>query len=136
MYNNNFNSVFNDFYDAFNSVSSTRVPAVDVTESKESYCIEAELPGYKKEDVDIKLENHNLTIMSSKTYNKELEDEKDEGDYLVKETKLKQTFKRTFGLPKDVDEEKIDAKFKDGVLTITVPKSQKVQPTTIQIEAK
>lgn len=135
MYNNNFNSLFNDFYDTFYSASSARMPAVDVTENKDSYSIEAELPGYKKEDVDIKLENHSLSILSSNDFNKSVEEKKGETEYLVKETKLKQMFKRSFGLPKDVDEEKIEATFKDGVLTIIIPKSKKVQPTTIQIEA-
>jgi HSP20 family protein len=134
MYNNNFNSIFNDFYDAFNSASSKRFPVVDVTETKESYLIDAELPGYNKVDVDLKLENHNLSITSSKAYNKDLEVEKEKKDYLVKETKLKNTFKRTFGLPKDVDEDKISAKLIDGVLTIVVPKSKKNESAIIQID--
>lgn len=136
MYNNNFNSIFSDFYDALGSSVSTKMPAVDVSNNKDSFCIEAELPGYKKDDVELKLENHNLSIMSSNSFDKEVKDKKEDGDYLVKETKLKQSFKRTFGLPKDVDEDNINAKFKDGVLVITIPKIQKVESTTIQIEAK
>lgn len=136
MYNNNFNSIFSDFYDALGSSVSTKMPAVDVSNNKDSFCIEAELPGYKKDDVELKLENHNLSIMSSNSFDKEVKENKEDGDYLVKETKLKQSFKRTFGLPKDVDEDKINAKFKDGVLVITIPKIQKVESTTIQIEAK
>ncbi len=135
MYNNNFNSLFDDFYDAFASTTSTRIPPVDVSEVKDSYLIDVELPGYKKEDVDISVDNHTLTIKTSETYNKSIEDETDDNEYLIKETKLKQTFKRSFGLPKDVDEEHIGAKYLNGVLTVTVPKLGKALPKTIQIEA-
>lgn len=136
MYNNNFNSMFNNFYDAFNSVSSTRNPLVDVIQGKENYVIEVELPGYKKEDVNLKLENHNLTIMSSEEYNKNSKKEIEDKQYLVKETKISNSFKRSFGLPKDVDEEKIDATFKNGVLKITIPKSKAVATKKIEIESK
>ncbi len=65
MYNNNFNALFDDFFDAFSTVASTRIPPVDVYETKEGYFIDVELPGYMSEDVDLKVDNHTLTISTS-----------------------------------------------------------------------
>ena len=131
--NNNFNSMFDDFFNSFNSAVSARIPRVDIYEDKEGFYLDVELPGYVKEDVDLKIENHNLTIQTSDSFNKNLADTKSDREYLVKETYQKQSFKRTFSLPKDVDEEKIEATYTNGVLGIKIPKSQKVLAKSILI---
>ncbi len=131
--NNNFNSMFDDFFNSFNSAISARIPRVDIYEDKEGFYLDVELPGYVKEDVDLKIENHNLTIQTSDSFNKNLADTKSDREYLVKETYQKQSFKRTFSLPKDVDEEKIEATYTNGVLGIKIPKSQKVLAKSILI---
>lgn len=136
MYNNNFNSLFDDFFDAFSSVASTRIPPVDVYENDKGYSIDVELPGYVNEDVDLKIDNHTLTISTSESFNKALESEKDKIDYLVRETNARKSFKRAFSLPKDVDEEKIDASFVNGLLKITVPRLEKQQPKSIEIKVQ
>ena len=129
---NNFNSLFDDFFDAFNSVA-VKVPPVDVYEKDDGYYLDVELPGYKNEDVNVKIENHALTLSTTDEFNKAVEKSNEETSYIVRETKTKRCFKRAFSLPKDVDEEGISATFKDGVLNIKLPKSQKLAPKTIKI---
>lgn len=132
---NNFNSLFDDFFDAFNSVS-VKIPPVDVYEMDDGYYIDVELPGYKNDDVNVKIENNTLTLSTSEEFNKEVEDVKDVTNYLVRETKTKRSFKRAFSLPKDVDEEGISATFNNGLLNIKLPKSKKLAPKTIEIIAQ
>lgn len=133
MYNNNFNSLFDDFFDAFSTAASTHIPPVDVYEMEEGYFIDVELPGYSNEDVDLKIDNHTLSILTSSKFNKALESKKEEIEYLVRETNSKKSFKRSFSLPKDVDENAIDAKFNNGLLSIKIPKLEKKQPKNIEI---
>lgn len=134
---NDFNSFFDDFYDALGT-KSTRIPAVDVIEDAEGYSIDVEVPGYDKKDVDLKVENHTITIKTSDEFNKQVDNEQaqSENEYLINETHLKQVFKRVFSLPKDIDEGKISAKFCNGVLGIRIPKLQKVLARTIEISEK
>lgn len=131
--NNNYNSIFDDFFNSINSVANTRIPRVDIYENPEGFYLDVELPGYVKEDVDLKIENHNIIIQTSESFNKNIEDKNNDREYLVKETYQKQSFKRTFALPKDVDEEKIEASYLNGVLSIKIPKSQKVLAKNILI---
>ncbi len=132
---NNFNSLFDDFFDAFNSVS-VKIPPVDVYEMDDGYYIDVELPGYKNDDVNVKIENNTLTLSTSEEFNKEVEKGKEVTNYLVRETKTKRIFKRAFSLPKDVDEEGIIATFNNGLLNIKLPKSKKLAPKTIEIIAQ
>jgi HSP20 family protein len=133
---NDFNSLFDNFFDVFNSTNSTRIPPVDVTEDPEGYSIDVEVPGYDKNDVDLKIENHSITIKTSDEFNKKVENDKSEYDYLINETHLNRIFKRSFSLPKDIDEAQIKAQFANGVLGIRIPKSKKVLAKTIEITEK
>ncbi|MCY1151610.1 MAG: Hsp20/alpha crystallin family protein [Sphaerochaetaceae bacterium] len=132
---NNFNSLFDDFFDAFNSVS-VKIPPVDVYEMDDGYYLDVELPGYSNEDVNVKIENNTLTLSTTDEFNKSLEKVNEETNFLVRETKMKRSFKRAFSLPKDVDEEAISATFNNGVLNIKLPKSKKLAPKTIEIIAQ
>lgn len=128
----NFNSLFDDFFDAFNS-TSYKIPPVDVYEMDDGYYIDVELPGYKNEDVNVKIENNALTLATSEEYNKRIQEDNEKKEYLVRETNSKRIFKRTFSLPKDVDEESIAATFNSGILNIKLPKSKKLAAKTIEI---
>jgi HSP20 family protein len=132
---NNFNSLFDDFFDAFNSVS-VKIPPVDVYEMDDGYYLDVELPGYNNDDVNVKIENNTLTLSTTDEFNKSLEKLNEETNFLVRETKMKRSFKRAFSLPKDVDEEAISATFNNGVLNIKLPKSKKLAPKTIEIIAQ
>jgi len=123
---NDFNSLFDNFFDVFSSTNSTRIPPVDVVEDSNGYSIDVEVPGYDKVDVDLKIENHSITIQTSDGFNKKVAIDKAETEYLINETHLNNIFKRSFSLPKDIDETQIKAQFSNGVLGIRIPKLKRV----------
>jgi len=100
--------------------------AVDVREDADHIYVEAELPGFRKEEVDITLENQTLTISA------ERKEEKKPGDHLLRERRY-QRFVRSFTLPPTVDERKVDARLADGVLNITLNKREETKPRKIQV---
>ncbi|MFP4484579.1 MAG: Hsp20/alpha crystallin family protein [Spirochaetaceae bacterium] len=112
-------------------VPATRAggPAVDVREEEDKYTLEADLPGMTQDDVDLHIENNVLTLKSSHEH----EEEKEEKGYLVRERRSS-SFTRSFPLPKGVDQDKIDATFKNGVLTVTMPKSEEQAGRRIDIK--
>ena len=102
---------------------------VDVREDADHIYVEAELPGYTKEDVDITLENSTLTIAAQR--NSEQKNEK-QGDYLLNERRYAR-FLRSFTLPPTVDEQSVQANLKDGVLTITLNKREETKPRKVKV---
>jgi HSP20 family protein len=100
---------------------------VDVREDADHIYVEAELPGFKKDDVDITLENQTLTISAQRD-----ETQEKKGEYLLNERRY-QRFLRSFTLPPTVDEKKVDAKLNDGVLSITLNKREETKPRKIQV---
>jgi HSP20 family protein len=103
-------------------------PLVDIEEADDSYVVEAELPGVKREEVNIELFGNELAITG------ELEDRERKGA-LRKQTRRTGRFEYRVHLPDQVDAEKIEAKLADGVLTVRVPKSERAQRRTIQVKA-
>lgn len=100
------------------------IPAVEVTESPEELLVAAELPGMKRENVEVLFENDTLTIRGEKKEEKTPKDEKDGGDtttYHVWE-RAYGAFQRSFTLPRTIDATKVSAEFKDGVLKVHLPK--------------
>jgi HSP20 family protein len=104
---------------------------VDVREDADHMYVEAELPGFKKEDVDITLENQTLTIAAQRTEEKKEEANK-KGEWLLRERRYNQ-FLRSFTLPPTVSDQKVDAKLTNGVLTITLDKREETKPRKIQV---
>ena len=133
-------SLFNDFFgDAAPSYTYrtySASPRVDVKEENDSYVLEMELPGRSENDVDIELDNNNLTITSKKDEKADKKEAKDEkkGKYILKERRCCD-FSRRFTLPSDVECEGINANFKNGILTIVMPKKNIPAPKRIQIAA-
>jgi HSP20 family protein len=105
--------------------------AVDVTEGDKAYEITAELPGMDEKNIDVKVVNGGLTIKGEK------KDEKEEKkkDYYVSERRYG-SFERYFRLPDGVEADKIEASFKKGVLTVTLPKKAEAQKPAKKIEVK
>jgi HSP20 family protein len=105
--------------------------AVDVREDAEHIYVEAELPGYKKEDVDINIENQTLTITAE---HKESKDDKstEKGEWLLHERRYTR-FQRGFTLPPTVDPQSVVAKLNDGVLTVTLNKREESKPRRITV---
>ncbi len=105
------------------------VPAVDVSETDGEFQIKAEIPDVKKEDVKVTLEDGVLTIQGQRKQEKE---EKGTKHHRVERTYG--SFVRSFTLPDLVDEEKVKAEFKDGVLNLQLPKSEKAKPKAIEVK--
>lgn len=107
------------------------IPAVDIAEKEKSFELTAELPGLDEKNIKIKLSNGNMIISGEK---KE-EVEKKKKDYYLSERRYG-SFERIFNLPNGVDSEQIDARFSNGVLTITLPKKpEAIKPEkTIKIK--
>lgn len=102
---------------------------VDIREDQDHLYVEADLPGFKKEEVDITLENQTLTI--SAEHREENKEEK-KGDWLLNERRYAR-FLRSFTLPPTVDEKKVDAKLTDGVLRVTLNKREETKPRKIEV---
>jgi HSP20 family protein len=130
-----FDGVLNRFFsggDATNGGSRANWMApygVDIREDQDHLYVEADLPGFKKDEVDITLENQTLTI--SAEHRTEATEEK-KGDWLLNERRYAR-FLRSFTLPPTVDESKVDAKLTDGVLRITLDKREETKPRKIQV---
>ncbi|MFA6772146.1 heat shock protein Hsp20 [Sphaerochaeta associata] len=126
----NFDSLFNDLFSDW-GVSRSKIPPVDIYETEKSYVIEAELAGYKQDEVQVNVDKHVLKLSSNKESLKDVDGKKS----LVRERYFKK-FERSFSLPEDIDEEKIEGEFSDGVLTLTLPKKKEVLPKTIEVKIK
>jgi len=115
------NSLFDDFFINTDKLDTNynkyTTPAVNVKEDEKSFVIELAVPGMKKEDLNIELDNNKLSISNEKELSKLEEKEK----YTRREF-VYAKFQRTFNLPKNVDEKNIAGDYKDGILTVTIPK--------------
>ncbi len=107
------------------------VPAVNTREDDRAYTIELDLPGIKKEDIEITSEDNILTISGERKYR----DEVNEDDYYKVESSYGK-FSRSFTLPEKVDAEKITAESKDGVLEVIIPKMEEKESKPKKIEIK
>jgi HSP20 family protein len=127
-----FNDAWDRLFDPFSDAAPSRthrVPAIDVKETDDAYSLEAELPGITDKDIEVKLEGNMLTLSTKKEERKE---EKKE-NYLLKERKS-YSFSRSFVVPEDVNAEKISAEFNNGLLTLSLPKSEKAKPKLLEIK--
>mgnify|MGYP001028952386 CR=1 FL=1 len=103
-------------------------PLVDIYENEDNYYLTANMPGVKKENVKIKLEEGSLILMGRIDYEEELNRK-----YVMKETETGNFFRR-FKIDESIDGEKIDAQFEAGRLIVTLPKHERVKPKTIEIK--
>jgi HSP20 family protein len=106
-------------------------PSVDIVEKDDTYKVSAELPGLAAGDIDIKFSDGTLTIAGEKQEEKE----EKKKDYFLSERRYG-SFKRTFRLAEGVDADKIEANFKNGVLTVTLPKTAEARKNTKTIAVK
>ncbi|MCP9468838.1 MAG: Hsp20/alpha crystallin family protein [Nitrospira sp.] len=104
-------------------------PVVDITEDDKEYLIKAELPEMKKEDIKINVQDDVLSISGERKYEK---DEKGKKYHRVE--RAYGSFLRSFTLPQDADGSKVSAAYKDGVLSIHLPKSEKAKPKAIEVK--
>lgn len=134
LFNNSMDDVFGLGYRA------APVPKVDVTETDGTYTLDMELPGRTENDVNIEIDRNTLTISSKK---EELKDSKEKKDgkaedtgktkYLIRERRVS-SFRRSFTLPEDVDSDSVTASFKNGILSVALPRKAAATPKRIAIE--
>lgn len=121
-----------DLFEAFGWPLGETAPAFgssDLSETDGGYELEVDLPGLKREDVAVDYANGTLTISGERSDERE---EQRKGYYLSERSYG--SFRRSFRVPEDVQPDRIDAQFKDGVLTVTLPRSEESQKTTRRIE--
>jgi HSP20 family protein len=107
------------------------MPAVDVVESEKAYEITADLPGIDEKNIEVKVADGVMTIKGEKQEEKE----EKKKDYHLQERSFG-SFQRSFELPENVDPDKIEASFKKGVLTVTLPKKPEAQKPAKKIDVK
>ena len=106
-----------------------KTPSVDVIEKDDEVIVKAELPGVDKKDLDISVTNNTVTIKGSTSH----EEKEEKGDYYRCEIS-QGSYSRTFSLPAEVDEENTKAKFKNGVLKLTLPKLKKSKRHNVKVD--
>jgi HSP20 family protein len=110
---------------------STRswAPPVDIYETEDAIVLKAELPGIDAKDVEVRVEDNTLYLKGERKYEKEV---KEQNYHRVERSYG--SFARSFSLPNSIDAEKVKAEYKDGLLTLTMPKREEAKPKTIKID--
>ncbi|MGE4131018.1 MAG: Hsp20/alpha crystallin family protein [Bdellovibrionales bacterium] len=126
---NDFDRLFEDF-----AVAEPRLmvpefsPTCELSEDKSNYVMTFDMPGVKKEDVKIELDGNRLMVSAERREEKEMEDKKRRYSEISYGS-----YQRTFTLPSAVDDKKVDAKFENGVLTLTMPKTESSKAKQIAV---
>ena len=111
------------------SLTQSCIPAVDVTETETEFLLSADMPGLDKKDISVDIHDGVITIKGERA----IDNEKTSDGYRIRERQLG-SFNRSFRLPDNVNEDKVAAKFKNGVLTVTLPKTKEIIPDGRQIK--
>lgn len=127
----------NRLFDAFfrggqfddGSYGTFLAPSVDILEQDHAYIVEAELPGLTKDDVKISIEGNVLTIRGEKK-----QEATNEGRYYHRSERTYGSFTRSFTLPSSVKIDKIEANYKNGILTINLPKAEEAKPKAVEVK--
>ncbi len=128
-------SVFNSFFDESTRVNTERKsdhnwqPRVDVRETEDAFLLVAELPGISKDDLKIEFEDSVLRISGERKSNSE-----DENINVLRSERVFGKFNRSFKVNTRVNADKIEAGYENGLLTITLPKSEEVKPKSIKVK--
>ena len=104
-------------------------PLVDIVEDENEYLIKAELPEVRKEDLKVTVQDNVLTLTGDRSFEKE-----EKGKKYHRIERAYGSFARSFSLPEEADAQKVSAEFKEGVLHIRLPKSEKAKPKSIQVK--
>ncbi|WP_420580157.1 Hsp20/alpha crystallin family protein [Reichenbachiella sp.] len=129
--NNLFDDLFNDrFFNNDVTVGKSFTPQVDISETEKAFELSFAIPGIKKNEVSIDLNEGQLIVSGERKF----EEKKEEKNFHSVETRYG-SFSRSFHLPDNIDANKVEAKYEDGLLNITIPKDeQKIQKKTIAIK--
>lgn len=126
---NRVNSLFRDYAEADGPLAAASfVPAVDIYEDASKVVLKLEVPGIEEKDLDIRVENHTLTVKGERKFEKE---EKEENFHRIE--RRYGSFFRAFTLPSTVDTENVDAKYAAGILKLELKKKPEAQPKQIKV---
>ncbi len=129
-FNRLFNEAFSQIFSGEGELTTRGwTPAVDIYENDQNLVFQAELPGVDPKDVEVRVEDGTLYLKGERKFEKETKEE----NYHRMERSYG-AFARSFALPNSVDTDKVVAHYKDGVLTLTMPKREEAKPKTIKIE--
>ncbi|MCX7678529.1 MAG: Hsp20/alpha crystallin family protein [Spirochaetes bacterium] len=122
----------NDFFglEPFRFFNESWYPQIDIVEDENAIHVKADMPGLTEKDIEVTVENGVLTISGERKEERREEDEKKR--YIVNE-RCYGSFRRSFSLPEGIKADEIKAHFKDGVLSIEIPKSEEVKPKKITV---
>ena len=125
-----FNRLFNESFrnHAEESALTTWAPSVDIYETANELVVKADLPDVNEKDIDVRIENNLLTIRGERKFEKSVSEE----NYLRVE-RTYGAFSRSFSLPNTVNPEAIGAEYKNGVLTVTLPKREESKPRQVKV---
>jgi HSP20 family protein len=128
-----FDSVMKDFLKGLGGSVTSRgmYPVADIKEDDDKYTVTVEVPGIDKKDLKIRIKENSLLIEGEKK-----EEAKEEGESYLRVERSYGNFRRAFSFASDLDEKKVSAEFKDGVLIVTLPKSEKEKPKEIEVKVK
>lgn len=130
LFNRRFSDIMDEFFnDAVRSNRNSFAPNIDISENDNEFVIEVEVPGVDKENIQIDVENNILTISGERKF----EEKKENKQYHRVETHYG-IFSRTLSLPDNADSESVKASYENGILTITINKSEKSLKKQIEIK--
>lgn len=128
------NDIFNTYFRPSQLIEEARstdlTPSIDIRERENDYLVSADMPGVKKENIDVQIENGVLTVTGEV---EQVEDEKD-GERLIRQERFYGKYVRSLRLGKQINTGKIEASLKDGVLHLTLPKAEEVKPKKVAIK--
>jgi HSP20 family protein len=123
-----FKEAFTPLFGEGDISTRTWAPPVDIFETENDIVLKAELPGVDPKDVEVKVEDNTLYLKGERKFEKEV---KDENYHRIERSYG--SFARSFSLPNSINAEKVKAEYKDGLLTLTLPKREEAKPKTIKI---
>ncbi|MBZ5515602.1 MAG: Hsp20/alpha crystallin family protein [Acidobacteriia bacterium] len=124
-----FKEAFVPFFGEGELSTRTWAPPVDIYENENDIVLKAELPGVDPKDVEVRVEDNTLYLKGERKFEKEV---KQENYHRVERSYG--SFARSFSLPSSINAEKVKAEYKDGLLTLTLPKREEAKPKTIKID--
>lgn len=127
-----FDNVVNNLFKPVRNVTNGQAlaPSLDIAETDKAYVLKAELPGVGKDDLDVSIKDGLLTINAESKFE---HDEEKQGR-LIRQERRYGKYVRSLRLGADIDEPNVEAQYKDGVLTLTLPKTEEVQPRKIDVQ--
>jgi len=129
------NRIFDEFFrgqevgEAFPATSWT--PAVDIYETPNEVVLKAELPGVNQKDIQLEIKDNTLTLKGERAKDEEVKE-----DSYYRRERFYGTFYRSFTLPSNIQQDKIQARYKDGILEVIMPKAEAAKPRQIKVETQ